>query len=307
MFIINPDPYSTPCYRIGPFITSDITNNSKLPDSNAIDHYFTERFGENSFTYTENGREAINIALSYYKLAKNDIVTILTTSNNFYVSSCVTNEIEKFCRWNREIVPGTKVIFVNHEFGVAYPDMEKLTSLGIPIIEDCCPSFFSQDRNRKLGKYGDFAVYSFAKIFPIQIGGLLVNNNMLPTNNSSINDESLNYIKKVLSHYIDQKDKLLQKRASIYEYGLKRLNKLGFTERFVKDKYTVPYAMLLNNHGIAKDLPALKTHLWQHGIHSSVFYGEDAFFLPGHQNLSEIDVDYFLAVVNEFLIKQNEN
>ena len=78
MFIINPDPYSTPCYRIGPFRTSDITNNSKLPESNAIDHYFTERFGENSFTYTQNGREAINIALSYYKLNRNDIVTILT-------------------------------------------------------------------------------------------------------------------------------------------------------------------------------------------------------------------------------------
>ena len=301
MFVIHPDQYSTPCYRIGPFTTPDITFNSKLPKSNAIDHYFTERFGEKKFIYTENGREAINMALSYYKLAKNDIVTILTTSNNLYISSCVTNEIEKFCLWNREIVPGTKVILVNHEFGFIYPEMENLASLGIPIIEDCCTTFFSQDKDKRVGKYGDFAVYSFTKIFPIQIGGLLLNNNNLLTGKSAIESESLSYIKNVLSHQIINRDKLLDKRASIYKYSVERFNQLGFTERFVRDKFTVPYAMLLNNNGIIHDLPALRIYLWQHGIHSSVFYGEDAFFLPSHQNLTETDVDYFLAVIHAFL------
>ena len=190
MFIINPDPYSTPCYRIGPFITSDITSNSILPESNAIDQYFTKRFGKQRFSYTENGREAINIALSYYKLAENDLVSILTTSDNFYISSCVTNEIEKFCRWNREIVPETKVIFVNHEFGFVYPEMEHLASLGIPIIEDCCPSFFSQNERKRAGNYGILLFIASQRFFPIQIGGLLVNNNMLPTDRSAIDDES---------------------------------------------------------------------------------------------------------------------
>ena len=124
-------------------------------------------------------------------LKDDDIVTILTTSGNFYISSCVTEEIEKFCQWNREITPETKVILVNHEFGTIYPDMKNLVSLGIPIIEDCCPSFFSQDNDNKAGRYGDFAVYSFSKIFPIQFGGLLVNNNKLHTDGSAIDEESL--------------------------------------------------------------------------------------------------------------------
>jgi len=301
MFIINPDPYSTPSYRIGPFITSDITNNSKLPESNAIDHYFTERFGDQRFAYTENGREAINIALSYYKLSRNDIVTILTTSNNFYISGCVTTEIERFCQWNREIVPETKVIFVNHEFGYIYPEMEHLASLGIPIIEDCCPSFFSEDAEKRAGKYGDFAVYSFSKIFPIQLGGLLVNNNNLITGNSAIEPGILSYIKKVISHQIIHEYKLLDKRACIFQYAVERFKQIGFTERFKWNKLTVPYALLLNNNKIVHDLPALKNYLWRHGIHSSVFYGEDAFFLPCHQNLTETDVDYFLAVTRAFI------
>jgi len=300
MFIINPDPYSTPVYRIGPFRTSDIAYNAQLPDSDAIESYFSERFGEKKCTYTMNGREAIFMALSHYNLNRDDIVTVLTTSNNFYVSSCVTSTIEKYCKWNREISPETKVIIVVHEFGYINPEMGKIASMGIPIIEDLAPSFFSNDVNCRAGMYGDFAIYSFPKMFPIQIGGLLLNNNDLPTCKSAIDGDWVVYIKKVLSHYIQQKEEVLNKRASIYTYGIDRFRELGFTERFERRDLMIPSAMLLKNNGIILDLPALKTFLWQHGIHSSVFYGEDAFFLPSHQNLSETDVDYFVEVVRSY-------
>ena len=86
MFILNPDPYSLPVYRIGPFKTSDLGINHSIPDNNIIDNYFLSRFNDKEYIYTENGRQAINIALRHYKLKKNDIVSILTTSNNFYIS-----------------------------------------------------------------------------------------------------------------------------------------------------------------------------------------------------------------------------
>ena len=100
MFVVNPDPYSLPCYRIGPFQTRDLSINHNLPDSDIIDNYHIERFGGRALFYTENGRKAINIALSYYNLKKDDVVSILTTSGNFYISGCVTKEIEKFCKWS---------------------------------------------------------------------------------------------------------------------------------------------------------------------------------------------------------------
>ena len=37
------------------------------------------------------------------------------------------------------------------------------------------------------------------------------------------------------------------------------------------------------------DLPALKTFAQQHGIESSVFYGEQAFFVPVHERLAPTD------------------
>jgi hypothetical protein len=49
------------------------------------------------------------------------------------------------------------------------------------------------------------------------------------------------------------------------------------------------------------DLPELKKHLYAHGIQCSVFYGEEAFFIPVHQALSEQDMDYFVEVFKSFI------
>ena len=114
MFIINPDSYLLPSYRISPFRTADIANNNRLLFNDKIDSYFQKRFNQRRFTYTETGRTAINLALQYYNLQKDDEVCILTSSGNFYISGCVTTEIEKFCNWSREITDDTKIILVNH-------------------------------------------------------------------------------------------------------------------------------------------------------------------------------------------------
>jgi hypothetical protein len=72
---------------------------------------------------------------------------------------------------------------------------------------------------------------------------------------------------------------------------------LGFTERFQINDRIVPSALMLSNHAIVKDLNALKVYLNNNGIQNSVFYGEDAFFIPNHQNLSHTEIDYFYEVL----------
>lgn len=306
MFVLNPDPYSLPCYRIGPFRTEDLSKNHQLPKSEFLDDYLDEKFVNREHFYTVNGREAIHLALKHYDLEKDDVVTILTTSGNFYISGCVTNEIEKFCKWSREIETRTKVLFVNHEFGYIYPEMEKLVSLDIPIIEDCCTTFFSQNRENKVGSYGDFAVYSFPKFFPIQVGGILVNNRQKPMAfPSQIEPAAKEYIRNVVSHHVKEEENLLRKRNNVFNYGIGLYSKLGFAERFERESRIVPSVMLLKNYGILSDLPELKKRLWAHGIQSSVFYGEDAFFIPSHQNLTENDIQYFFEVIKSTMEMHN--
>ena len=308
MFVLKPDTYRTPSYRIGPFQTSDIAFNCNLPDDYRSLDYFSERFRDRKTILTINGRAGINLALSSYNLGKKDIVTILTTSQNFYISSCVTNEIEKFCRWNREITSETKVILVNHEFGYPYQNMDQLMKLGIPVIEDCCTTFFSQDCNHQIGSYGDFAVYSFPKFFPLQIGGLLIcNSSNKIRHKNRISQEEYNYILKVVSYYMANLEQLLTKREIVYSNAVHLAEKQGFSERFEQKENIVPSVLLLRNHGIVKDLPALKTYLWEHGIHSSIFYGEDGFFIPCHQRLSMEDLNYFFTVIKSFIEKESHD
>lgn len=302
MFIINPDPYSLPTYRIGPFRTSDLSKNHCLPDSDLIEDYFEERFGGRHFYYTNNGRKAINLALSQYNLNREDIVTILTTSGNFYLSSCVTLEIEKFCKWSRTICPETKVILINHEFGFPYPDLNKLKDLKIPIIEDCAGAFFSIDRNNCIGNVGDFVIYSFPKIFPIQIGGLLLaNTNCGLTTDYNIDTSCLRYIKNVLSQYINTKKSIIESRQTNYNYLKEKFMNLDLEERFKISEGIVPAVFMFKTEKAKAYLPDLKKYFYAHGIQCSVFYGEEAFFIPVHQALGENDLLYFFEVMRSYL------
>jgi hypothetical protein len=304
MFVINPDPYSLPCYRIGPFQTRDLAINHNLPASDLIDDYFNERFKNRVYIYTENGRKAINIALTHYNLQKNDVVSILTTSGNFYISGCVTKEIEKFCIWSREILPETKVILVNHEFGYPYIDLQKLKDYKLPIIEDCAGSFFSQDDNSDIGNTGDLVIYSFPKMFPLQIGGLLVSNLQGRTEKiNQIDNESLRYTKNVLSNYIYSKEDIKKKRLFNYRFLESSFKSLGFATRFQLKNGVVPGVFMFRTNERKIDLAELKKYFYAHGIQCSVFYGEEAFFIPVHQALNEQDMLYFYEVIKSFIHK----
>jgi dTDP-4-amino-4,6-dideoxygalactose transaminase len=219
----------------------------------------------------------------------------------------VTKTIETFCQWNREILPETKIIFVNHEFGYPHPNIEKLTATGLPIIEDCCTTFYSQDSHQKIGKYGDFSLYSFPKFFPIQIGGLLVKNNgnQLPSS-QLLDDATSEYMNNGMAYHLKKESEMLVKRKENFDYALTQFSKLGFSERFATPQNIVPSALLLNNNGIIKDLNIFKSFLNQQGIQNSVFYGEDAFFIPMHQNMKQADINYFMDVVT-FFTTQNLN
>lgn len=297
--IINPEDFRTPSFFISPFSTADLERNntafeSSSSNTTAITQY-ESLFGKHEFFL--NGKCAINKALSHYQLQPDDEVLILTTSSNWYVSSCVTNEITKFCKWSREKTDNTKLVFVIHEFGKIYQDMEMVKSYQLPIIEDCAMSLFSNNDNHSVGKEGDFAIYSLPKFFPIQFGGILKINrkDFFANHHKPFSD----YLKKVTVHFLENSEEISLKRKENNDYLLSELLKYGFQPYFDYTGKETPSVCMFKNNGY--DLSQLKIFLQKNGVECSVFYGDDAFFIPVHQNLSRFEMNFIINLIDYFI------
>jgi hypothetical protein len=296
-FVVVEDKFLQPSYRISPFRTQDVSGNRNLPKCSSIDTFLAERFGDDCFTYTRSGRAALNKALSFLDLRPNDVVTILTTSGNYYISGCVTSEIEKYCGWSRQFEKNTKVILVNHEFGFPYEGLLGLKGYGLPIIEDCAHSFFSQNSDNSVGAVGDYVVYSLPKFFPLQFGGLLRTSRF--HTGEELLEAELAYIKAVLSSHVESIEQIKLKRVSNWKYLEEKLSKMGFEARFRLEPYHCPGVYMFTAPGV--DLNGLKAFMQYHGVECSVFYGEESFFIPVHQNLDLGDLDYICLLIEVFL------
>jgi len=72
---------------------------------------------------------------------------------------------------------GVRALLAAHFFGIPQP-MQRLRwycdQRGIALIEDCAHAFFGRSDGRPVGAWGDFAIASLTKFFPVNEGGLLL-------------------------------------------------------------------------------------------------------------------------------------
>lgn len=302
--IINGLDHPSPKYRISPFKEEYIHpngNRNNLSSPGKIFSFFNTLFPNKSTQLTPEGRSAIGLAIQILKLKRGDCVTIITTTNNYYISGCVTREIEKTCNWSRELNKYTKAIFVNHEFGLFNRDLEKYKELGIPIIEDFAHSFCSLAERSASGMQGDYLVCSFSKIFPMQAGGALLFDGE-HTFCDMDNSEILNYVDSNASYYINSLEEIKEKRLVNYNIFCDKFRSIGIEPFFNFSEDDVPGVFCFQmpeNIYLAK----FKESMNSDGIESSIFYGKNAYFIPCHQNLSSEDINYIFEVSKYYLGK----
>lgn len=296
-WLLTDDTFMKPSYRISPFTTGSIAANSHCQPDAAADEYFSTLLARYQQTWVRKAREAITLALVDLNLTPDDTVTIITTSQNRYVSGCVTKAIEQVCQWDRTLSARTSAILVIHEFGALVEDLESLYAQGIPVIEDYAHAFHSMPVE---GIKGDYVIYSFPKYFSIQYGGILLSKRPLQKT-YTLSPSVLNYLKAVISHQLKDIGSFRQKRVANHHYLTEAFKRFGCSPRFAWKNHETPSVFIFHVPSEIS-LPALKTFVQEHGIESSVFYGEQVFFIPVHHGLEEIDLDYFIFVYHHFLI-----
>jgi hypothetical protein len=293
---VNKDIY--PCFFLSPFTNNELLKNNHLERSQIIYSYLSNRFNHMDYKLTISGRHSISLGLNELKPDPDSYVTIITTSQSGYVSKCVTDEISKLCKWNREISEETSVIFLIHEFGYPINNLQDYLKYNLPIIEDCAYLFHSNNKNNEIGNVGDYIIYSFPKFFPVQIGGILASNKSLPT--VEMPGQVLSYIENTISHYLPDIDLIATQRLHNYKYYLDKLAGLPFIPRFNLEDGAIPGVFLFKIN-LETDLEAMKKYFTEMGVQCSVFYGENAFFLPIHQNINEEHIDFFITLLKNYL------
>jgi hypothetical protein len=123
---------------------------------------------------------------------------------------------------------------------------------------------------------------------------------------SRIRPEILRYIKNVLSYHIGFKERIIDRRIDNYNLVKSRFDVLGFSEWFHIEDGIVPGVYMFRTEGHEINLAELKKYFWDHGVQCSVFYGEDAFFIPVHQALTGQDLCYFYEVIKSFIQKPSK-
>lgn len=150
-------------------LLDELTRTKETPFVGAESHH--EYFGP-------TGRWLLNELLSNFNLSRSDVISIFTTTNDTYLSSCVTLTAFNHCTISRTLTKNTKVAIIVHEFGYVHPEFqafcEKLKEQGIVIIEDCAHVLgLTIDNNLSVGSVGDYSIYSLPKVLPVNAGGLL--------------------------------------------------------------------------------------------------------------------------------------
>jgi len=301
--LINPDRYLRPVVHMSPFSGKHFYEAPPHSiDKNSILARCSEILLGAPYTIsiTRNGREALHHALAATVRSKENIVSIITPSNCGYVSSCVTGEIEKFCRWKFGFEEKASIVILVHEFGRYVETPAYYHENKIPVIEDCAYAMIDRRFADHYGQQGDFIVYSLPKALPLQYGGLLVNKNDYTVRDSNLSEAGKAFILYQLKHHIENLYDSNKARTVVYERMQKLAAVLGIKEAYSPGPKDLAHSFIAHLES-SHDPAAIKAHMNDVGIESSVFYGGNGYFIPCHQNLGPAEINYCLTHLRKAL------
>jgi dTDP-4-amino-4,6-dideoxygalactose transaminase len=301
--LLFPPEQLKPKLRMSPFGDGFMEVNRRIVEGDPSDAepHWAPLFGAagDSFLPTASGRAAIAAALDELALAPDDEVLILTTSGSSYVSRCVTEEIERVCRWTRRMGPGVRAVFVIHEFGWPAELPDEVRAAGLPVIEDCAYALGTAGA----GGLGDYVIYSFSKAFPVQFGGLLRSGQPLKRARSRLTADGRTVLMRLLRHWLPGLAADVERRRAHFARYQAFFAGLDFAPSFALAPGVAPHACVLR---LEPEALALRIKHWldRAGIESSVHFGAGGYFLPNHQNLGEAGVDYICGNFAHALMRE---
>ena len=176
--------FPPPAIPLSP-VLSTLSNNQKKDSSSITQSILDTRHQ----LHVSSGRAGIALALEHAGVSAGDEVLIPA----FHCESMVTpirragaepiffkvnlDASIKLSDIEAKITPRTKAILATHYFGFPQnlaPLQKICEEYNLTLIEDCAHTFFGSFNGTSVGMWGDYAIASSMKFFPVYDGGMLV-------------------------------------------------------------------------------------------------------------------------------------
>ncbi|MGI9347536.1 MAG: hypothetical protein ACR2PV_06080 [Gammaproteobacteria bacterium] len=219
-----------------------------------------------------------------------ETVTIFTTSQSLYVSSCLTESIKRAGKtWSRVFEENTGMVVVIHEWGFLYPHLAELKRhcrrTGAVLVEDYAygtGTFFARPMplRRK-----HFMVLSLRKFFGDGGGVLLAPDSFIPQTGERL-PKGLAVSGR--PHHI------IAKRRRVWQWYRDETG--ADCGRWIFGKNESPGAFVLP---CERRHTFLRTYLREQGIECGYWFGNQHLFLPCHQDMQKREVKKICVQLRE--------
>jgi len=248
--------------------------------------------GAEDLAFVNSGRDALKAALYNIGLSHDDNILIITTSQGPYISSCVTNAISSICDWTRERNRQTCAILIIHEFGFPCTISPDIQEMSLPIIEDCAYATGTRLSGGMVAKYGDYAIYSMPKFFPLPFGGILASRTKMHQlkDELKVSAAGNEFITQQLSLLVPRSDQWSKQRRSNWKFFQNRLSKYDMEPFYELQERDSPGVYVLKLPAQYQNIGRrLKASCAIVGIEATEYYGQGGFYFPVHQFLSDFE------------------
>lgn len=165
-----PPPEVRPSIRINPFSNESLY--WETPTAPPINTQLLEYF-ETEFTFLPSGEFALLSAFRALELAPGSKILVKSSVG---LKSYVANLESTFGKNYHFVKDSTKAdaTLVCHRWGVPEETIEELVEGTNPLIEDCRDTLDAEINGTRVGSFGVYAVFDFARLFPMQYGAILL-------------------------------------------------------------------------------------------------------------------------------------
>lgn len=305
--LLVPDAVMRPVIHMSPFSGKfDFHAKDTVPEeSEVIAHISAQLFGQPlEGRFTKNGRHALALALQSCVRNEEFVVSIITPSKTGYVSTKVTSEINKCCKWVMGYDAKADIYLLLHEFGRKASLPQAVQQSRKPVIEDFAYGMVDPLFSEAYKPQGHYLVYSLSKAFPIQYGGLLFFNGVpykdeLPSKHL-LSEAGRQYLLQTATAHFHELHRANHSRMHTYKLMQQISVDYGFREAFPAKKGELPHAFLVQLDPDL-DASAIKTHMNLAGVESGVLEGGHAYYLPCHQRMNLAEIEYMFHHLSEAL------